>query len=90
MTTYEIIDLAEQLKKLNNNDTEQVVYHLSSGYRIDARIEEDGYWSVYVDEYFEEGNVWDSVYISTHSVYSMKGAIVEAIDYVAHWVSQQD
>ena len=83
MTTYEIIDLAEQLKRLNNKDTEHFMYHLNSGYRIDATIEESGCWSVYLDEYDAEEEQWVSAYVSTHSVYSMTGAIAEAIDNIA-------
>lgn len=82
MTTFEIIRIAEELNKINNREVERLEYHLESGYRIDVIAEEDGYWSVYLDEYDSEEEIWVSVYLSTHSVFSMTGAIAEAIDNI--------
>lgn len=90
MTTFEIITLAKELKLINNRDiTRGAFYFDGNQFKLDVIAEEDGYWSVYVDEYHQEEGEWSSTYICTKSVFSMEGAIADAIDQVIEFLNKQ-
>lgn len=83
MTTFEILTLAKELNLINNRDITRGDYYFDSNrFKLDIIAEEDGYWSVYADEYHQEAGEWTSTYICTKSVFSMEGDIADAIDQV--------
>lgn len=85
MTTFEIITLAEDLNKVNNRDAQEIKTWIYEGqYMLEAIANEDGYWSVYLTDC----DTKDIQYVSTHSVFSMSGAIAEAIDNVIKAVNE--
>ena len=87
MTTFEILTLAEELKSINNEDITRAEYDFNSnGFKLDIIGKEDGYWSVYADEYNQETEEWTSTYICTKSVFSMEGDIADAIDQVIEFL----
>ena len=78
MTTFEIITLAEELKKVNEIDVNSIETWIMDGYhKVEAIINEDGYWSVYMD---------NDNYLVTKSVYSMSGSIADAIDEIIKYI----
>ena len=91
LTTFEILSLADDLKKVNDRDVESVVNYLDGNkWKIEAIVEEDGYWYVYLDEYLQEEGEWVSSHIITKSVFSMQGAIAEAIDTVVRAIEEEE
>jgi enhancing lycopene biosynthesis protein 2 len=78
MTTFEIITLAEELKKVNETDVNSIETWIMGGYhKVEAITNEDGYWSVYMD---------NDNYLVTKSVYSMSGSIADAIDEIIKYI----
>jgi len=78
MTTFEIINLTLKLTKLRSGELEQVLYTLPSGKRIDIRLENTCF-GVYLDEYFEDEDIWESEYIDMFSLYHTDVAIANTI-----------
>ncbi len=90
MKTLEIIALFKELSLINNREiTRGEFYFDGNQFKVDIIAEEDGYWSVYMDEYHQEDGEWSSAYICTKSVYSMEGAISDAIDQVIEFLRKQ-
>ena len=97
MTTFEIITLAKELESINNRDITRGSFYFDGNHfatritdvKVDIIAEEDGYWSVYMDEYHQEKGEWTSTYICTKSVFSMSGAIADAIDQIIYFLKNQ-
>jgi hypothetical protein len=90
MTTFEIITLAKELSLISNRDITRADFYFDGNkFKLDVIAEEDKYWSVYMDEYHQEEGEWSSTYICTKSVFSMEGAIADAIDQVIEFLNKQ-
>ena len=85
MTIFEIITLADELKTVNNRDTEKLQTWIYEGqYMLEAIADEDGYWSIYLTDC----DTKDVAYVSTHTVFSMSGAIAKAVENVIKTVKE--
>ena len=86
MNTFEIITLAEELKKLNNKDAVKVDADIYEGkFRVEAEVNTDdykGYWDVYVSQWLPNQEKWATDYVCTKRHFSMSGQIADAIDRI--------
>lgn len=84
MNTFEIITLAEEFKSMNDGEATSIEVFVKAGqWRVIAnKLADPRYWDVKVGQWLPNEAKWAVDYVCTKSLYSMRGAISEAIDAV--------